>query len=162
MRSLGGPTRHWMRICILPASPFKCRPSSIQTIIPFPPYITMASSSQGDPSTNYLTSNQGQKISDTDNWWVTELQTWRAPSLIRNSQVKDIRRHSCWAPSPGRSTGAWEDNAFRSRAHPRARCPRPRHRCLRLFQSPRRSSIQIHLRARLDRSFTQDACVCTF
>jgi hypothetical protein len=32
-------------------------------------------------NSNYLTSDQGLKISDTDNWWVTVLQGPRAPSL---------------------------------------------------------------------------------
>jgi hypothetical protein len=53
---------------------------------------------------NYLTSDQGVKISDTDNWWATALQG-PLVFLIRTSQVENIRRNSCWATSAGRSTG---------------------------------------------------------
>jgi hypothetical protein len=60
-------------ICIL--TPIKCRPSMVQTVT-FPPSMASAKvtdvkrdvfdTSQGE--LNYLTSDQGVKISDTDNW----------------------------------------------------------------------------------------------
>lgn len=63
-----------INICILSVTPFKCRPSTVQ-IIMIPPMssakITDVKRDVFDSAQsglNYLTSDQGVKVSDTDNW----------------------------------------------------------------------------------------------
>jgi len=53
----------------------------------------MASSSQGDPPANYLTSNQGVKISDTDNWLKISDGTHVGPHLLEDQLAREKIMH---------------------------------------------------------------------